>query len=246
MEHNASTAPGRPGQAQEAERACRILIADGDIEHCARARDALEDQGASLHLVSSAEALVQQLATAAPDVVLLDPGFADGQALALYRDHCQEPRPGLVVCTSDRCADMRVACAEAGADHLVYKPVLAEEIPLLIGNLLYRLNGEREIDRWSLDSLRWVLHTPQGRQVSLTYREMLILDALSHSPGRVIVRDVMIQALGFNPADYDVRRLEILVRRLRTKVSNETGLPLPITTVHGAGYAFTAPIRLVG
>ena len=246
MERNAPFTHNRRADRPAAGSPHRILIADSGPDHCARVLDALETDGATLHLVSSAVDLAAQLAEAPPDVVLLDPGFAEGRALALYHEHAQEPRPGLVVCTADRSVEMRMACAEAGADHLIYKPILQEELPLLIDNLLYRLNGEQQPDQWGLDSLRWVLHTPQGAQVSLTYREMLIVNALASSPGRVISRDDLIETLGFNPADYDVRRLEILVRRLRSKVTDETEASLPITTVHGIGYAFTAPVRLIG
>lgn len=246
MDRNAAKASVQTDDDLGAGPLHRILVADSDAEHFATVRDTLQTEGTTLRLVSSSEELTVRMATERPDVVILDPGFAEGRALAIYREHCREPRPGLVVCTADRSAEMRLACAEAGADHLVYKPVLAEELPLLIDNLLYRLNGEQQADQWVLDSLRWVLHPPQGGKISLTYREMLILDALACSPGRVIPRDMLIETLGFNPADYDIRRLEILVRRLRSKVADATELSLPITTVHGTGYAFTAPVRLIG
>ncbi|WP_445003260.1 response regulator transcription factor [Halomonas mongoliensis] len=235
-----------PGQEEASSGTThRILIADGDITDAESLCRGLEAEGAALQPVSNDAELAEQLATAPPDVVLLDPDFAEGQGLDLYREHCSEPRPGLVVCTRDRSADMRVACAEAGADHLVYKPLVPEELPLLIGNLLYRLRGESPADQWSLDRLRWVLMAPDSAPISLTYREMVILDALSGSPGRVTPRESLVEVLGFDPADYDPRRLEILIRRLRSKVASHTSQSLPLTTVHGIGYAFTAPIHLM-
>lgn len=230
---------------------CRISIADIEADHCASVQEVLDTDNALLCWVRSSEELRQQLSTAPPEVLLLDPEFAEGQALALYCEHAHPPRPWLVVCTHDCSDEMRLACVKAGADHLLYKPVIQAWLPPLIDHLRYRLkddqqNGSGLDDQWALDSLRWLLYTPQGVQVSLTYREMLIVNSLASSPGRAIPRDVLIQILGFDPVDYDVRRLEILVRRLRTKVAGETDLSLPVTTVHGIGYAFTAPVRLIG
>lgn len=59
-------------------------------------------------------------------------------------------------------------------------------------------------------------------------------------------RNELIFALGHDPLYYDQRRMEILVRRLRTKVRDQLGYPLPLETVHSQGLAFTAPVTLRG
>jgi DNA-binding response OmpR family regulator len=46
----------------------------------------------------------------------------------------------------------------------------------------------------------------------------------------------MVQALGDNFFDYDQRRLDTQMRRLRRKVEEGCGLPLPVTTLRGMGF----------
>ena len=61
---------------------------------------------------------------------------------------------------------------------------------------------------------------------------MLILD--SHRKGIYV------------PSNDDPRRLEILVRRLRQRASQELGENLPLQTVHGIGYAFLGDLKVIG
>ncbi len=50
----------------------------------------------------------------------------------------------------------------------------------------------------------------------------------------------LIASLGENPSEFDQRRLDKEMSRLRQKVHAEIGLELPVQTVHGIGYVFTA------
>lgn len=230
--------------ATPSEHRC-VLVADPDSYHSIMIQETLAGESVSIHVADSLEAFAQHLQNETPDIVILDPALGDGRALDIYAEHCQASRPGLMVFTQDQSTDMRLRCAEVGVDYLMYKPIVKEEIPLIINNLISRIGGETLVDQWQIDGLRWVLRTPQGDKVPLVYREVLILSELSHSPGNGVPREVLISALGFNPQDYDVRRLESMIRRLRTKVAVETKLTLPLNTIHGIGYSFTAPIRLV-
>ncbi|MEI8210076.1 MAG: helix-turn-helix domain-containing protein [Methylococcales bacterium] len=50
--------------------------------------------------------------------------------------------------------------------------------------------------------------------------------------------------MGYNPETYYPRRLEIMVRRLRSKMKAHFVTEFPLETVHGRGYTFTGLIRL--
>ena len=54
----------------------------------------------------------------------------------------------------------------------------------------------------------------------------------------------LIVALGEDPLEFDQRRLDKEMSRLRQKVQAETGLELPVQTVDGIGYVFTAEAAL--
>jgi DNA-binding response OmpR family regulator len=70
----------------------------------------------------------------------------------------------------------------------------------------------------------------------------MLMRQLARSPGQPVPRKDLILALGESPDIYDVRRLEIMVRRLRNKAEKVLGRHLPLETVHRQGLAFTEPI----
>ena len=66
---------------------------------------------------------------------------------------------------------------------------------------------------------------------------------LAQCPGAAVTKNDIVIALGQQPATYDMRRMEILIRRLRNKAREHLGTELPLETAHRLGYAFTAPVQ---
>jgi len=81
--------------------------------------------------------------------------------------------------------------------------------------------------------------------MKLTNMEMCVMKLVTPFPGQVVTRNALIVGLGHNPETFDTRRLEILIRRLRTKAQACFGIQFPLETAHGAGYSFTAAIAFV-
>ncbi|MEB3224167.1 MAG: winged helix-turn-helix domain-containing protein, partial [Candidatus Sericytochromatia bacterium] len=126
-----------------------------------------------------------------------------------------------------------------GADLYLVKPVALEELCLLIKNLMSRLGEATTSHReWVLNKLSWTLQAPNGSQVELTRSEMTLLSELATADGQAVSRDQIVRQLGHQPETYDWRRMEIMARRLRNKVSDTMGCELPLKTVHRFGYAF--------
>jgi len=61
----------------------------------------------------------------------------------------------------------------------------------------------------------------------------------------VVSRQETIIALGYPLDSFDPKRLEIMIRRLRSKAQAEFNYPLPLETIHGAGLAFTAAVQII-
>lgn len=175
------------------------------------------------------------------DLLVLDLGLPDGDARQWLQQHDKLLDMGIIMTTARGERSERVAGAQAGADCYLVKPVDLDELVALARNLLRRLKPDAPSD-WALDALKWTLRSPEGRAFKLTHSELVLLTALARRPGESVSRDELALALGHDPIVYDPRRLEILVRRLRNKVVEQLGYPLPLETVHGQGYAFAGPI----
>jgi DNA-binding response OmpR family regulator len=174
------------------------------------------------------------------DILVLDLGLDDGDGLELLPQF-QLQNKGLIITTARSEPSDRLIGLKAGADVYLVKPVLLEELVANIDNLSRRLNTDAN-KSWLLDTSAWLLESPDNRSVKLTLLEMNFLGCLAASPAEVVLKENLIIAMGQKPDDYDPRRMEILVRRLRTKIRNNLECEAPIETVHGRGYVFTGEI----
>ena len=78
-----------------------------------------------------------------------------------------------------------------------------------------------------------------GHVIRLTAQEMSFISVLARSAGKVMTRRQIVDGLGKDMSSYDPRNLDAWVLRLRRKVSEVTSEPMPMKTVHGAGYSVT-------
>ena len=179
------------------------------------------------------------------DLLVLDLGLPDGDARVWLEQRVVQKEQGVIVTTARGERSERVAGAQAGADCYLVKPVDLDELVAMARNLLRRLRPDAPSD-WTLDVLKWTLRSPEAKMFKLTHSELVILVALATRVGESVSRDELALALGHDPLAYDPRRLEVLVRRLRNKLTEHLGYPPPLETVHGQGYAFTAPIAVIG
>jgi len=109
-------------------------------------------------------------------------------------------------------------------------------------NLFNRIKKQKT-QYWVLNPNHWTLTSPENRQIKLTHSELTLSSCFAKNSGNVVSKQEIIESIGHSVEYYDMRRLEILIRRFRHKAKNVLGYDLPIETVHGKGYAFSAPIK---
>lgn len=97
-------------------------------------------------------------------------------------------------------------------------------------------HGGQRVANWCLRADAWELIAPGGTAVSLTASERAVLLALFHAPGHAVPRQTLVSAIGHDPDYYLDHRLDMLMSRLRRKVRERVGHPLPVKAVRGVGY----------
>ncbi|MBB1593814.1 helix-turn-helix domain-containing protein [Achromobacter sp. UMC46] len=91
---------------------------------------------------------------------------------------------------------------------------------------------------WSLLYQGWTLMTPAGVRIDLTGMERACFLCLLGNASRELLRDELM-ALRSRTS---MRTLNVAICRLRHKVL-QTGVRLPLHTVHGVGYVFLGNLR---
>lgn len=174
------------------------------------------------------------------DIVVLDVGLPDADGFNVARDvRAAHPGIGIVMLTGRGEIRDRVRGLSEGADAYLAKPVEMELLAATLHSLARRLHDrqpEPAPRTWQLGNNGWCLVSPQGCEIALTRTERQVVRRLMAAPGEVVTRIELIATLTDNVYDFDTHRLESLFYRLRRKIADACGEPLPLAAVHGAGY----------
>lgn len=185
-------------------------------------------------------------------LVVLDLGLPGEDGLTLCkRVRSMWPHIGVVMLTARGLPQDRLLGLQSQADAYLVKPTPPQELLAVIDNLLRRLHT---IDKnrvssgcapcWRFSTQTLQLTIPDGPVLALTHHESILLQTLIRcGPGPASRRE-LIEALGGSYLDYDERRLEIGMSRLRRKLQAGSGGADVIRAARGVGYQLTLVCQL--
>ncbi|CUW41071.1 Putative two component transcriptional regulator [Magnetospirillum sp. XM-1] len=204
-----------------------------------------------LHARSVAE-LDRLLSSVPVDLVILDIDRADEDAVSLVARLRPRTGAGIVILMAHDDLEEKILGLKAGADTCLVKPVPFREFEAVIRSLLRRLKqgraggapaaSDQNLPRWELATLDWLLTAPNGRKVMLSSAEFRVIGTLSANPKNSASRAELAVALGKKGDVYDDNAISTIITRLRRKVKQKAGEPLPIRSARGLGYVFAAPL----
>lgn len=216
----------------------------------------LSSQGLQVAALADGVALDHHLRGAPCDITVLDIGLPGETGLSIAARLRQAyPAMGIVMLTARGELDSRLQGYQNGADIYLVKPVDWRELLAQIHALHRRvavLATPASTDGWVLRQAGRELVTPQGRSISLTHMEGMVLKVLAQHAGKTVERALLMsEMLGEQAYQLDPRRLEVCISRLRQKMldamDSNAGVQndqLPLKTVRGAGYTFTQTVRI--
>ncbi|MBB3104868.1 response regulator transcription factor [Azomonas macrocytogenes] len=213
----------------------RILLVEDDQALGEGIRAALKSEGYTVDWLQDGANALHALKSEIFELVVLDLGLPrlDGLSVLKRLRAASNPVPVLVLTARDTTND-RISGLDAGADDYLVKPFDVAELKARLRALLRRsLNRTQPVVAY-----REVLLDPatqqvsyQGRPVSLSRKEFLLLHQLLAQPGRVLTRDRLQEALYGWDDEVESNALEVHIHHLRKKF-----FPELIRTVRGVGY----------
>ncbi|WP_085590544.1 response regulator transcription factor [Thalassospira sp. MCCC 1A01428] len=192
-----------------------------------------------------------------PTAVIFDVMLPDADGFDLARFTRNKLDCGIMMLTSLSGMDQHLAGYQSGADVYLTKDSPLSVIEAALRPLLRRVTtpgpdaanetaSEGEDDCWKLDRLNWTLTSPKGGSAVLTAGERTIISVLIDANGGWLTRPDIVKALGKADTAENCRNLDTAIRRVRQKITKDTGDELPVRTAYGRGYAFTSPALIVG
>ncbi|GGC86509.1 response regulator [Chelatococcus reniformis] len=227
---------------------CRLGIVDDDASIRETLAGFLEAEGYHVRGAADAVGLERMMRTEPLDLVLLDIRLPGTDGLTLTRSLREKSELGIILITGRNDKVDRILGLEYGADDYIAKPIDERELLPRVRNLLRRVSHSRlasptqtlHFDRYTMDMGRRAVTDDGGQPVSLTTAEFDLLSVFVRNSGQVMSRERLIAAASHRRWDPFDRTIDTLVRRLRRKLEANPERPSLITTVHGAGYLFSA------
>ena len=185
------------------------------------------------------------------DLLLLDIMLPGTNGIDLCREVRRRSDVPIIFISARGSEADRVIGLELGADDYLTKPFGTRELVARVRAVLRRGGLERQpsapradedrFDGWVVNYPRRELRSPSNAVIALTGAEFDLLASFLSQPQRVIARERLIELSRTRLGDSSDRSIDVLVSRLRRKLS-AGGKPAPIITVRGVGYMFNTAV----
>ena len=222
-----------------------ILVEDNE-----RLREELEnylkDEGFDVRGVDGGAALNQALLERRADVLILDLNMAEEDGISIAkRMRITSPGVGIVMLTARVQSIDKQNGYQSGADVYMTKPARPAELVAALRNLLARLAPQVKQTQWILDTTLLSIRFQQTTTIALTSAEAKLLKILALN-NACVEADELQAVLEYQSLDAakNKLRLEVLISRLRSKLSPHTGPLNPIKSVRGRGYQLCMPLAI--
>jgi two-component system OmpR family response regulator len=217
----------------------RILVVEDEAKVASFVRKGLEEQGFAVEVSQHGDEAYELARTRAYDAIVLDVMLPGRDGLSILTNlRAQRNTVPVLLLTARSELDERVQGLNLGADDYLTKPFFLEELVARLHALGRRRGGDQGI-LLQAGNVTVNLVTREVRRedqpVSLTPRELHLLEVLLRTPGRVFTRTQLLERVWGYDFDPQTNLVEVNVQRLRKKIDTE-GEESIIETVRGVGY----------
>lgn len=215
----------------------RVLVIEDDTTLGHALQEFLVEQGYAVDWLADGDQVISAVAGQSYDLLLLDLNLPGQSGLELLRKlrAANQQVPVLILTARDGVED-RVAGLDAGADDYVTKPFELPELAARVRAFGRRRAGQAQpfIEAGPLlfDTVGREVRV-NGERLSLSVRELSVLEMLMGRMGRVVTKRQIVNSLSAWDADFSENAVEVYVYRLRKRLE---GTGAGIQTVRGFGY----------
>ena len=228
-----------------------IALVDDDRNILTSLSVTLQSEGFITRLYSDGEAALKALLENPPDLAILDIKMPRMDGMELLRRLRQlTDMPVIFLTSKDEELDEALGLA-MGADDYIAKPFSQRLLLARIRAVLRRTEmrarpaeSQREDDPAEIVRGRLVMDPARhrvswdGKDVTLTVTEFLILEALAQRPGVVKSRNQLMDVAYQDDIYVDDRTIDSHIKRMRRKFRSVDGEFDAIETLYGVGYRF--------
>jgi len=229
-----------------------ILVVDDDAKIVSLVRTYLERENFPVVTAGNGRAALEAFRQHRPGLVVLDLMLPELDGFALLRILRETTDVPILILSARGSAADRVYGFNEGADDYLPKPFSPAELVVRVKAILRRAGWATRRPTGEQGQLRFLdlvidldryEATRAGKLLPLTPAEFRLLVALVRADGRVLSRELLLDALyGRASGDALDRTIDVHIGRLREKLNDDAERPRYIATVRSAGYRVVRPV----
>lgn len=220
----------------------KILIADDEPDILEIIQYNLQGEGYEVYTAKDGDEALTRAKLVKPDLIILDimmPKKTGVEVCEILRTQPLFKDTLIIFLTALSDESSQMKGLDTGADDYVNKPISPKLLLSRVNALFRRVNkneksgdGILQIDNMVVDPVKFMV-TVDGEDRVLAKKEFELLYLLASRPGRVFLRNEILNQVWGNDVIVGDRTIDVHIRKIRQKLGLDC-----ITTVKGVGYKF--------
>ena len=220
-----------------------ILVVEDELLMRRTLQDLLQRVGFAVTTAGTMTEALGEVNRRAYDLILLDLILPDGDGIECCSRIRERHRMPIVILSTRRQIEDRVAGLETGADDYIVKPFEPAEMIARVRAQLRRAQQLSSSDGHDIVHAGRLTLDPamqdaliDGGPVGLTQKEFQLLHFLAVRSGKAVSRDTLIDHLWSEDELGSDKNVAVYIRRIRQKIEKDPDEPEILLTVRGFGY----------
>ena len=204
----------------------------------------LKSKGYSISTARDGVEAIRKAKEVRPDLILMDVMMPNKDGIQAVKELRQIPDfqdTIIIFLTALNDEKSEIEGLKTGSDDYIAKPIKPELLATRINTAMRRLRKDEDQEQkvtfgdLEINKTKFTV-TYQGTEIILAKKEFELLSLLASKPGRVFLRNEILQRVWGTEVIVGDRTIDVHIRKIRQKI----GIDL-ITTVKGVGYKFEMP-----
>lgn len=215
------------------------MIADDEPDILEILKFNLVNEGYEVYTAKDGDEALEKARRNQPDLIILDvmmPRKTGVEVCQLLRAQPAFKETLIIFLTAVNDESTQIKGLETGADDYLSKPLSPKVFLSRVNALFRRLNKSEarilKLDKMTIDPEKFIVSVG-NREIVLAKKEFELLYLLALKPGRVFLRNEILNQVWGNEVIVGDRTIDVHIRKIRQKLGVDC-----ITTVKGVGYKF--------
>jgi two-component system, OmpR family, alkaline phosphatase synthesis response regulator PhoP len=225
------------------QKGVKILLADDEEDILEIIRFNLTKEGYEVFTATNGHEAIQMAKKHLPSLIILDnmmPYKTGMEVCEILRAESAFHETLILMLTAMSDEGTQVKALDTGADDYIAKPVSPKVLVSRVNALVRRTkqisdNKILEIHNLTIDPVQFIV-VKDGKAILLAKKEFELLYLLAAKPGRVFLRNEILNTVWGADVIVGDRTIDVHIRKIRQKLDVDY-----ITTVKGVGYKFVLP-----